>query len=213
MSQIGFLPTAPKIAVVVGASRSDVRRRRRRARRHRAARHALRTEDVGALRRGGHPARRLHARSREPGRYRLVVPGAGDAGGVRDRHDAHPRRSRARRSRASTISAAAIPIEARYAGQVGARRRDIPTPRCSCIRRRRSASRPAGTTHLVAARLVRRGRLQQVRRQLGDQHVHAAAPRRAVSRSTRRRCAPTSRRAATRSPTCSTKRCSTSAGC
>ncbi|HEX7977595.1 MAG TPA: glycoside hydrolase family 9 protein [Gemmatimonadaceae bacterium] len=141
MSQIGFLPTAPKIAVVVGATGSTFAVVAERG--DTVLRGILSTPRSWALS-GEEGIRRADfTRITKPGRYRLVVPGAGAPVsfdiGTTHLHDL---------ARATLkgfyFQRSGVPIDARYAGK-WARAEGHPDTAVLVHPSAASASRPAGT--------------------------------------------------------------------
>jgi endoglucanase len=141
LSQIGFLPTAPKTAVIVGASGSTF---------------AVVAERGDTVLRGTLSAPRSWALSGEegirradftrltrPGRYRLVVPGAG-APAVFDIGTVHLRDVARATLKGFYYQRSGVPIEARYAGK-WARAEGHPDTAVLVHPSAASASRPAGT--------------------------------------------------------------------
>jgi endoglucanase len=142
MSQIGFLPTAPKIAVVVGAS-GDRFAVIDAARGDTVLRGVLSAPRSWSLS-GEEGVRRADfTRITRPGRYRLVVPGAGapvpfEVGTTRIRDLARAT------LKGFYYQRTGIPIDARYAGK-WARAAGHPDTAVLVHPSAASASRPAGT--------------------------------------------------------------------
>ena len=146
---------------------------------------------VGARARGRPRGRRCGGRTsarltQGPGRYVLVVPGVGPVGTRSPSADTRAARVARAAVKAFYFQRVSTALPARYAGP-WARSAGHPDDSVLVHPSAATAARPAGTRHLRAGRVVRRRRLQQVRRQLRHQHLHAAARSPSTSRRTRRR--------------------------